>query len=112
MAMAGWDTEAMLNGINGVMQLAAASGEDLASTSDIVTDAMTAFGLSADQSTRFADVLAQTANRSNTSVALMGETFKYVALLPVRWDTALRTLLLPSALWPTLVSRVHRLVHP
>lgn len=79
MAMAGWDTESMLNGINGVMQLAAASGEDLASTSDIVTDAMTAFGLSADQSTRFADVLAQTANRSNTSVALMGETFKYVA---------------------------------
>lgn len=79
MAMAGWDTEAMLNGINGVMQLAAASGEDLASTSDIVTDAMTAFGLSADQSTRFADVLAQTANRSNTSVSLMGETFKYVA---------------------------------
>lgn len=79
MAMAGWDTEAMLNGIDGVMQLAAASGEDLASTSDIVTDAMTAFGLSADQSTRFADVLAQTANRSNTSVALMGETFKYVA---------------------------------
>lgn len=79
MAMAGWDTEAMLNGINGVMQLAAASGEDLASTSDIVTDAMTAFGLSADQSIRFADVLAQTANRSNTSVALMGETFKYVA---------------------------------
>lgn len=79
MAMAGWDTEAMLNGINGVMQLAAASGEDLASTSDIVTDAMTAFGLSADQSTRFANVLAQAANRSNTSVALMGETFKYVA---------------------------------
>lgn len=79
MAMAGWDTEAMLNGVNGVIQLAAASGEDLASTSDIVTDAMTAFGLSADQSTRFADVLAQTANRSNTSVALMGETFKYVA---------------------------------
>lgn len=79
MAMAGWDTESMLDGISGVMQLAAASGEDLASTSDIVTDAMTAFGLSADQSTRFADVLAQTANRSNTSVALMGETFKYVA---------------------------------
>lgn len=79
MAMAGWDTNAMLNGLDGVMQLAAASGEDLASTSDIVTDAMTAFGLSADQSTRFADVLAQTANRSNTSVALMGETFKYVA---------------------------------
>lgn len=79
MAMAGWDTNAMLDGLDGVMQLAAASGEDLASTSDIVTDAMTAFGMSADQSTRFANVLAQTANRSNTSVALMGETFKYVA---------------------------------
>nr|DAE38806.1 MAG TPA: minor tail protein [Caudoviricetes sp.] len=79
MAMAGWDTSDMLDGISGVMQLAAASGEDLASTSDIVTDAMTAFGMSADQSTRFADVLAQTANRSNTSVGLMGETFKYVA---------------------------------
>nr|DAU60507.1 MAG TPA: minor tail protein [Caudoviricetes sp.] len=79
MAMAGWDTKAMLDGIDGVMQLAAASGEDLAQTSDIVTDAMTAFGMSADQANRFADVLAQTANRSNTSVALMGETFKYVA---------------------------------
>lgn len=79
MAMAGWDTKDMLDGIDGVMQLAAASGEDLAQTSDIVTDAMTAFGMSADQANRFADVLAQTANRSNTSVALMGETFKYVA---------------------------------
>lgn len=79
MAMAGWDTKDMLDGVDGVMQLAAASGEDLAQTSDIVTDAMTAFGMSADQANRFADVLAQTANRSNTSVALMGETFKYVA---------------------------------
>ena len=79
MAMAGWDTKDMLDGVDGVMQLAAASGEDLAQTSDIVTDAMTGFGMSADQANRFADVLAQTANRSNTSVALMGETFKYVA---------------------------------
>ena len=79
MAMAGWDTESMLDGLEGVMQLAAASGEDLATTSDIVTDAMTAFGLSADQSTRFADVLAKTSSSANTNVALMGETFKYVA---------------------------------
>lgn len=79
MAMAGWKTEDMLNGVEGIMNLAAASGEDLAATSDIVTDAMTAFGLSADQSTRFADVLAAASSNANTNVGLMGETFKYVA---------------------------------
>ena len=94
MAMAGWDTKDMLNGISGVMNLAAASGEDLASVSDIVTDAMTAFGLSADGTTKvikngltvevsnathFADVLSQASRKSNTNVAMMGETFKYVA---------------------------------
>lgn len=81
MAMAGWKTDDMLNGLEGVMNLAAASGEDLATTSDIVTDAMTAFGMTADQSTYFADVLAQTASNANTNVSLMGETFKYVAPL-------------------------------
>ena len=79
MAMAGWKTEQMLNGVAGIMDLAAASGEDLASVSDIVTDAMTAFGLSADQSTHFADVLAKASSNANTNVGLMGETFKYVA---------------------------------
>lgn len=79
MAMAGWDTNDMLSGISGVMNLAAASGEDLATTSDIVTDALTAFGLSAKDSTHFADVLAVASSRSNTNVGLMGETFKYVA---------------------------------
>lgn len=79
MAMAGWKTKDMLNGIEGVMNLAAASGEDLASVSDIVTDSMTAFGLAADQSGRFADVLAAASSNANTNVALMGETFKYVA---------------------------------
>lgn len=81
MAMAGWKTEDMLNGLGGIMNLAAASGEDLATTSDIVTDALTAFGLSASESTRFADVLATAASNSNTTVAGMGETFKYVAPL-------------------------------
>lgn len=61
------------------MNLAAASGEDLATTSDIVTDALTAFGLSAADSTHFADVLAQASSNANTNVSLMGETFKYVA---------------------------------
>lgn len=81
MAMAGWKTTDITNGLAGVMNLAAASGEDLATTSDIVTDAMTAFGMSADQSTYFADVLAQTATNANTNVGMMGETFKYVAPL-------------------------------
>ena len=79
MAMAGWQTGDMLNGIEGIMNLAAASGEDLASVSDIVTDALTAFGLQAKDSAHFADVLAQASSRSNTNVGLMGYTFKYVA---------------------------------
>lgn len=79
MALAGWETEDMLNGIEGVMNLAAASGEDLASVSDIVTDSLTAFGLTAKDSTHFADVLAKTMASSNTDVAGLGEAFKYVA---------------------------------
>lgn len=79
MAMAGWDAQSMMSGISGIMDLAAASGEDLATTSDIVTDALTAFGLQAKDSARFADVLAKASSKSNTNVGLMGETFKYVA---------------------------------
>ena len=79
MAMAGWKTEDMLDGISGVMDLAAASGEDLATTSDIVTDALTAFGLTAADSGHFADVLAAASSNANTNVAMMGETFRYVA---------------------------------
>lgn len=79
MAMAGWKTEDMLGGIDGILSLAAASGEDLATTSDIVTDAMTAFGLSADNAGHFADVLAAASSNANTNVSMMGETFKYVA---------------------------------
>lgn len=79
MAMAGWKTGDMLSGIEGIMNLAAASGEDLATTSDIVTDALTAFGLSAEDSTHFADVLAVASSNANTNVGMMGETFKYVA---------------------------------
>lgn len=79
MAMAGWKTEDMLGGISGVLDLAAASGEDLGEVSDIVTDAMTAFGLGADQAGRFADVLAMASSNANTNVSMMGETFKYVA---------------------------------
>lgn len=79
MALAGWDTKDMLNGIDGVMQLAAASGEDLGQVSDIVTDSLTAFGLKAKDSGRFADVLAQTSSKANTDVRGLGEAFKYAA---------------------------------
>lgn len=77
--MAGWKTEDMLSGISGIMDLAAASGEDLGTTSDIVTDALTAFGLTAADSGHFADVLATASSNANTNVSMMGETFKYVA---------------------------------
>lgn len=79
MAMAGWKSQEMLDGIEGIMNLAAASGEELGTTSDIVTDALTAFGMSADQSGRFADILASAATNANTNVSMMGESFKYVA---------------------------------
>ena len=79
MAQAGWDAKEMMDGIEGLMSLAAASGEDLGTTSDIVTDALTAFGMSAKESGRFADVMAMAANATNTDVAKMGDTFKYVA---------------------------------
>lgn len=86
MAMAGWKTKDMLGGVEGVMNLAAASGEELGAVSDIVTDAMTAFGMAADETTNgvanathFADVLAQASSNANTNVGMMGETFKYVA---------------------------------
>lgn len=81
MAMAGWKPQQMYESLAGVMNLAAASGEDLATTSDIVTDAMTAFGMSADRAGEFADVLAAASANSNTNVSIMGETFKYVAPL-------------------------------
>lgn len=79
MAMAGWKTDQMVSGLPGIIHLAAASGEELGIVSDIVTDALTAFGLKASDATHFADVLAQASSSSNTNVGLMGETFKYAA---------------------------------
>lgn len=79
MAMAGWNTEQMIAGLPPILNLAAASGEDLGTTSDIVTDALTAFGLKAQDAERFTDVLAKTSSNANTNVSMMGETFKYVA---------------------------------
>ena len=79
MAMAGWKTDDMLSGLEGIMDLAAASGEDLATTSDIVTDALTAFGLTAKDSGNFADVLATASSNANTNVSMLGESFKYIA---------------------------------
>lgn len=81
MAMAGWDAAKMMDGLAGIMNLAAASGEDLGTTSDIVTDALTAFKMEASESGQFADILAQTSASANTNVSLLGESFKYVAPL-------------------------------
>ena len=81
MAMAGWKTEDMLSGIEGIMNLAAASGESLGTTSDIVTDALTAFGYTAADAGHFADVLAKASSEANTNVSMMGQSFKYVAPL-------------------------------
>lgn len=81
MALAGWSAEEMLQGVDGVINLAAASGENLATVSDIVTDALTAFGLKAEDSGHFVDVLAKTAASSNTTVTMLGEAFKYAAPL-------------------------------
>lgn len=79
MATAGWKTDQMMSGIEGIMNLAAASGEDLGRVSDIVTDALTAFGLTAADSSHFSDVLAAAASNANTTVGAMGYTFQYVA---------------------------------
>jgi len=79
MAMAGWKTNDMIDGLEGIMNLAAASGEDLATTSDIVTDALTAFGQTSKESGRLADIMAAASSNANTNVGMMGETFKYAA---------------------------------
>lgn len=79
MAMAGWKTADMTAGIAGIMNLAAAAGEDLGTTSDIVTDGLTAFGMSAKESGRFADVMAAASTNANTNVTMLGESFKYCA---------------------------------
>lgn len=79
MSLAGWDANESMDGIAGVMDLAGASGEDLASVSDIVTDSLTAFGLEAKDSGRMADVLASASANANTDVSGLGKAFSYVA---------------------------------
>lgn len=79
MAMAGWTAGDMLNGIEPIMKLAGATGESLGTTSDIVTDALTAFGMSSNDTQKFVDILAKTSSSANTNVAMLGESFKYVA---------------------------------
>src|SRR5699024_4423646 len=79
MGMAGWKSQEMIDGLPGIMNLAAASGEDLGTTSDIVTDALSAFGLTAKDTSEFVDVLAAASTNSNTNVSMLGESFKYVA---------------------------------
>lgn len=78
MGMAGWDASQMIDALPGVLALASAGGTDLALTSDIVTDGLTAMGLEAKDTQKFVDIMASTCRSSNTSIELMGETMKYV----------------------------------
>lgn len=78
MGLAGWDAQQIYAGIPGVLALGAASGEDLSRVSDIVTDSLTAFGKTAEDTTEFVNVLAEASRSSNTTVDMLGESFKYV----------------------------------
>ena len=78
MGMAGWKTQDMLNGLPGILSLASAGGTDLALTSDIVTDGLTAMGLTAKDTDKFVDIMASTVSNANTNIELMGETLTYV----------------------------------
>ena len=77
MALAGWDANDMLEGTAGILSAASAAGEDLAAVCDIITDGLSAFGMEASESARFADVLASTATNANTTIEMMGEAFTY-----------------------------------
>jgi len=79
LGMAGWNSQQIISGMPGLLSLAAASGTDLARTADIVSDDLTAFGLTADQAGHMADVFAVTVSKTNTTVAMLGETMKYAA---------------------------------
>ncbi|WP_315076173.1 phage tail tape measure protein [uncultured Clostridium sp.] len=78
LAMAGYKTQDIISAMPGLLDAAAASGEDLASTSDIISDAITAFGMKASDTTHLADVMAQASANANTNIGLLGESFKYV----------------------------------
>lgn len=79
MALAGWKTDDMLEGIGGILNLAAASAMDLGTASDIVTDYLTAFGLSAKDAGKFADEMAYAMSHSNTTTEALGEAYKNCA---------------------------------
>ncbi|MCD8206457.1 MAG: phage tail tape measure protein, partial [Bacteroidales bacterium] len=79
MALAGWDTESMMQGLEPILNLAAASAMDLGTASDIVTDYLTAFGLSAADAAEFTDQMAYAMSNSNTTTEQLGEAYKSCA---------------------------------
>ncbi len=79
MAVAGWNAQEVLGGVVGIMNLAAAGGTELGQTSDIVTDSIENFGLTAADASHFADIMAQTMRKSNTDLLKLGESYKYVS---------------------------------
>lgn len=112
MALAGWDTQSMLEGISPVLNLAAAANMDLAQASDIVTDYLTAFGLKASDTTHFVDVMAYAMAHSNTDVIQLGEAYKACASTATPSATRSRKPPLCWLPWPTPVSRAARLARP
>ena len=75
--MAGWTAKENIDGLKGILDLASASGTDLARTSDIMTDAISAFGYKASDSAKFADVMTKACTSANVSVDTLGESYKY-----------------------------------
>lgn len=79
MALAGWNAQQSIDGLPAVLNLAAASGMDLGKASDIVTDYITAFGLSVDDASRFVDIMSYAMSNSNTTTEMLGEAYKNCA---------------------------------
>lgn len=79
MGMAGWDTQQIMAGLPSVLQLSVASGTEFARVSDIVTDNLTAFGLTAEDASWYCNILAKAVTGANVNVEGLGQTLKYVA---------------------------------
>lgn len=91
LAMAGWKTQDIMAGLPAILDLSIASGSDLARVADIASDAMTGFGMQANEAGHFADVLAYASSNANVNVELLGEAFKYVAPLAQTTNQSMET---------------------
>lgn len=79
LGMAGWETSAILDGMPGLLSLAASANMELGRAADITSNIMAAFNIEAAEAGRVADILAHASSNSNTNVEQLGEAMKYVA---------------------------------